>query len=76
MTRQQKDFLLAALTETREKLFDFFSYLPDQTKLLEARARVEEENKLNIDEFDPDLANDQGIFNPIELPWKNRRRAS
>ena len=76
MTRQQKDFLLAALTETREKLFDFFSYLPDQTKLLEARARVEEENKLNIYEFDPDLANDQGIFNPIELPWKNRRRAS
>jgi hypothetical protein len=73
MTRSQKDFLIAALTDTREKLFDFCSYLPDQAKLMEARARVEEENKLNVDEFDPDLANDAGIFNPIELPWKNRR---
>jgi hypothetical protein len=73
MTTAQKEFLIAALTDTREKLFDFVSYLPDQAKLLEARARVEEENKLNVNEFDPDLANDAGIFNPIELPWKNRR---
>ena len=75
MTKEQKDFLLAALTETREKLFDFVAYLPDQKKVSEARSRVEEENKLNVEEFDPDLANDAGIYNPIELPWKNRGTA-
>lgn len=72
MTNEQKDFLVTALTETREKLFDFVEYLPDQEKVLAARKRVEEENKLNVDEFDPDLANDAGIYNPVELPWKNR----
>lgn len=72
MTAAQKEFLVEALTNTREKLFDFCAYLPNQDKLKEARARVEEENKLNQDEFDPDLANDAGIYNPIELPWKNR----
>ena len=76
MTQDQKDFLISALQDTREKLFDFVDYLPDQKKLLEARARVEEENKLNVDEFDPDLANDAGIYNPVELPWKNRAKKS
>jgi hypothetical protein len=74
MTVEQKDFLISALTDTREKLFEFIDYLPDQTKVLEARKRVEEENQLNVDEFDPDLANDAGIYNPIELPWKNRKQ--
>ncbi|CAJ1968726.1 unnamed protein product [Cylindrotheca closterium] len=73
MTLEQKDILIASLTNTREKLFDFVAYLPDQGKLQEARKRVEEENRLNIDEYDPDLANDAGIYNPIELPWKNRK---
>lgn len=73
MNLEQKDFLIAALTNTREKLFEFVSYLPDQSKLQEARKRVEDENKLNVDEFDPDLANDAGIYNPVELPWKNRK---
>lgn len=73
MTFEQKDFLIGSLANTREKLFDFMAYLPDQSKLQEARKRVEEENKLNIDEYDPDLANDAGIYNPIELPWKNRK---
>jgi hypothetical protein len=72
MTKEQKDFLLASLADTREKLFEFIDYLPDKEKIAQARARVEEENKLNVDEFDPDLANDAGIFNPIELPWKKR----
>lgn len=72
MTMEQKDVLVAALTNTREKLFQFLDYLPDQSKVLEARKRVENENKLNVDEYDPDLANDAGIYNPIELPWKNR----
>lgn len=73
MTLDQKDFLIATLTSAREKLFDFVDYLPDQSKLQEARKRVEDENKLNADEYDPDLANDAGIYNPIELPWKNRK---
>lgn len=74
MSIDQRDFLKASLTDTREKLFDFLEYLPpgDQAKLLDARNRVEEENKLNKDEFDPDLATDAGIFNPIVLPWKER----
>lgn len=72
MTVSQKEFLMDSLTNTREKLFDFVAYLPNQDKLQEARARVQEENKLNQDEFDPDLANDAGVYNPIELPWKNR----
>ena len=63
MTNEQKDFLITALTETREKLFEFVDYLPDQEKVLAARKRVEEENKLNVDEFDPDLANDAGKWN-------------
>ena len=75
MTLEQKDILIASLTNTREKLFDFVAYLPDQSKLQEARKRVEDENKLNIDEYDPDLANDAGIYNPIELPWTNRKWA-
>eukprot|EP00980_Cylindrotheca_fusiformis_P000635 scaffold158_cov105-Cylindrotheca_fusiformis.AAC.8 len=74
MTMDQKRFLLDALKNTREKLFEFLDYLPDQSKVMAARKRVEDENKLNVDEFDPDLANDAGIFNPIELPWKNRQK--
>lgn len=30
----------------------------------------QEWNMLNVDEFDPDLVSDAGIFNPIKLPWK------
>ena len=74
MTLEQRDFLKASLTECREKLFDFVEYLPpdDKIKLLEARKRVEDENSLNKDEFDPDLATDAGVYNPVALPWKNR----
>lgn len=72
VTSSQKEFLNAALMETREKLFDFLGYLPQQDKLEAARKRVEEENKLNQDEFDPDLATDAGVYNPVVLPWKER----
>lgn len=72
ITPSQKEFVSSALRDTRDLLFDFISYLPDQSKLMNARLRVEEENKLNVDEFDPDLANDAGIFDPVVLPWKNR----
>ena len=73
VTPAQKDFVTSALRDTRNLLFDFVAYLPDQSKLLNARRRVEEENKLNVDEFDPDLANDAGIYDPIVLPWKDRQ---
>lgn len=75
MTNEQKDFLKESLTTTREKLFDFLDYLEttQQPKLLEARSRVERENALNKDEFDPDLATDAGVYNPIVLPWKSPR---
>lgn len=71
MTVSQKQFVTQALRDTRNLLFDFVTYLPDQAKLVNARRRVEEENKLNLEEFDPDLANDAGIYDPIVLPWKN-----
>lgn len=72
VTTVQKDFVTAALRDTRNLLFDFVAYLPDQSKIANARRRVKEENKLNVDEFDPDLANDAGIYDPIVLPWENR----
>lgn len=76
MTLEQRNFLKDALTETREKIFDFLEYLPDQGKVTTARTRVEEENKLNKDEFDPDLATDAGVYNPVVLPWINRKKTS
>ena len=72
MTLDQRDFLIEALTDTREKIFEFLDLLPEQDKLAQARTRVEEENKLNRDEFDPDLATDAGVYNPVVLPWKER----
>lgn len=74
MSIEQKDYLKGSLTETRNKLFEFLDYLPDQQKLLEARARVEKENELNKDEFDPDLGTDAGVYNPVVLPWKLRQK--
>jgi len=74
ITPAQRAFVTATLRDTRELLFDFCAYVPDPIKLQDARRRVEEENKLNVDEFDPDLANDAGIFDPIVLPWKNNSR--
>jgi len=72
MTPEQRDVLKRTLTETREKLFDYLDYVPDQDKVMDARKRVEEENRLNQDEFDPDLSNDAGVYNPVVLPWKLR----
>lgn len=65
----QKEYLTGNLSECRECLFDFFSYMP-QDILEGARKRVEEENVANRDEFDGD--DDAGVYNPVVLPWKNR----
>jgi hypothetical protein len=71
MTSEQRAFLLEALADTRQKIFEFVDYLPDSAPLLSAWARVEQENKLNRDEFDPDLADEAtGVYTPIDLPWK------
>ena len=69
LTSDQKSFLLECLTSTRESLFLFLDTMPPE-KLAKARARVEDENKLNIEEFD--LDSDAAIFNPVPLPWKER----
>ena len=69
LDQKQKDYITDALSNTREKLFVFLDFMP-QGKLEEARKRVEEENKLNIEEFDGD--EDAGVYNPVILPWKNR----
>lgn len=47
--KDQKEYLTSNLTECRERLFDFLSYMP-QDKLLAARKRVEQENVDNRDE--------------------------
>lgn len=47
--KDQKEYLTSNLTECRERLFDFLSYMP-QDKLYAARKRVEEENVANRDE--------------------------
>jgi len=66
---KQKEYITDALGNTREKLFIFLDFVP-HGKLEEARKRVEEENKANIEEFDGD--EDAGVYNPVILPWKNR----
>jgi len=65
----QKEFITNALVNTREKLFIYLDFMP-QEKLEGARKRIEDENKLNIEEFDGD--EDAGVYNPVMLPWKNR----
>lgn len=69
LDQKQKDYIIDALTATRESLFIFLDFIP-QDKLEGARARIEEENKLNIEEFDGDET--AGVYNPVILPWKNR----
>eukprot|EP00522_Entomoneis_paludosa_P012293 CAMPEP_0172452256 /NCGR_PEP_ID=MMETSP1065-20121228/9980_1 /TAXON_ID=265537 /ORGANISM="Amphiprora paludosa, Strain CCMP125" /LENGTH=130 /DNA_ID=CAMNT_0013204293 /DNA_START=346 /DNA_END=738 /DNA_ORIENTATION=+ len=66
---EQKEFLISALRNSREELFAFLEYVP-QDKLAEARARVEKENVDNREEFDGDGT--EGVYNPVVLPWKNR----
>ena len=46
--------------DTKEKVFDVVDYLLDQMKLIQVRERVENENKLNTNKFEPDLTNDIG----------------
>lgn len=66
---EQKELLISSLTETREKLFVFVKYMP-QDKLNEARKRVEVENVDNREEFDGDIDPNAGVYNPVKLPWK------
>lgn len=71
MTQAQKDYITDALTTTREQLFVFLDFMP-QDKLEGARTRIEEENKMNVEEFDGD--EDAGVYNMPALPWKNRQK--
>ena len=71
LEQKQKDFIIGSLQNARESLFVFLDFMPQQ-KLEEARKRVEEENKANIEEFDGD--DDAGVYNPVVLPWKNRTK--
>jgi hypothetical protein len=69
LSQKQKDMIINSLTNTREQLFVFLEFMP-RDKLDGARARIENENKLNIEEFDGD--ENAGVYNPVQLPWKNR----
>jgi len=71
MTEAQKDYITEALSTTREQLFIFLDFMP-QDKLEAARARIEDENKMNVEEFDGD--EDAGVYNMPALPWKNRQK--
>lgn len=67
LTEAQRNFLVTAMQTTRNELFTFVQYLP-QDKLQQARLRIERENVDNREEFDgPD---DAGVYNPVKLPWK------
>ena len=71
LEQKQKDYITDALIATRENIFIFLDFIP-QDKLEGARSRIDEENKLNIEEFDGD--ENAGVYNPVVLPWKNRRK--
>lgn len=67
LTDKQRIFLMTSMQDTRENLFVFLKYMP-QNKLKNARLRVEDENVKNRDEFSGD--EDAGVYNPVVLPWK------
>lgn len=67
LTDEQRAYLIECMQTTRIKLFTFVKYMPQQ-KLEEARLRIEKENVDNRNEFDG--ADDAGVYNPVELPWK------
>jgi hypothetical protein len=69
LTDRQRDFLTNSMQTTREELFIFLMYMP-QDKLQNARLRVEDENVKNREEFDGD--DDAGVFNPVILPWNQK----
>lgn len=69
MEKDQQEFLINAMKDTRENLFVFLNYMPAD-KLAAARQRVEEENVKNREEFDG--ADDAGVYNPVVLPWKEK----
>lgn len=67
LKKDQKEFLIDALQTTRNELFTYVKYMP-QDKLEAARLRIERENVDNRDEFDG--PSDAGVYNPVKLPWK------
>mmetsp|Transcript_33960 Transcript_33960/g.74695 ORF Transcript_33960/g.74695 Transcript_33960/m.74695 type:complete len:272 (-) Transcript_33960:171-986(-) len=69
IVNEQREFLNEALQTTRESLFTFLKYMP-QDKLEQARKRVEVENVDNRDEFDDNIDKNAGVYNPVTLPWK------
>jgi hypothetical protein len=67
LSAEQKEYLIDALQTTRNELFTYVNYMP-QDKLAQARLRIERENVDNRDEFDG--PSDAGLYNPVKLPWK------
>jgi hypothetical protein len=64
---KQKEYIIDALSNTREQLCIFLDLLP-RDALEAARLRIEKENQLNMEEFDGD--ENAGVYNPVILPWK------
>jgi len=71
LTKEQREFLTSAMQNTRQQLFTFLKYLPQQDKLEQARKRVEDENVANREEYDGDGT--EGVYNPVVLPWKQQQ---
>lgn len=67
LKKEQKEFLISALRSTRDEIFTYVKYMP-QDKLEQARLRIERENVDNREEFDG--PSDAGVYNPVKLPWK------
>jgi hypothetical protein len=73
LTESQRSFLMASMQSCRDNLFVFLKYMP-QDKLDYARLRVEDENVKNRAEFDSDIDANAGVYNPVVLPWKEKKQ--
>jgi len=71
ITDVQRKFVIEALVACRTKLDAFLEFMPAK-QLQAARARVEEENALNVKEF---VGQDgvTAMSNPVTLPWKTKK---
>ena len=57
----KEGLVLKGLESTRKNIDEFLTYFP-AADIATAKAKIESENKLNIEEFDPELGA------PINLP--------
>eukprot|EP00929_Paragymnodinium_shiwhaense_P007695 TRINITY_DN111603_c0_g1_i1.p1 TRINITY_DN111603_c0_g1~~TRINITY_DN111603_c0_g1_i1.p1 ORF type:complete len:259 (-),score=67.11 TRINITY_DN111603_c0_g1_i1:267-1043(-) len=77
VTDEQRSYLRDSMRTTRDKLFEFLAYMP-QDKVAEVRKIIEDENVINradaetaVNSGDGSIDKSAGVFNPVTLPWKD-----